>query len=86
MRPDQIPVDMPHELTPEEAQRNRAMSGGERLELAFKLSDEWRDSVVANVRSRHPEYAEQQIRMATLLLMQGKEIFEMVYPGLEIVP
>ena len=86
MLPEQIPVDNDPPLTPEQVRRYRAMSGGERLELALKMSEERRDKIVAGVRTRHPEYSERQVRMATLLLMQGKEIFEMVYPGFEIVP
>jgi hypothetical protein len=80
------PADYAPVLTEEQAKMCQDMSPGKRLEMALEMSDEWHRRIVADVRSRHPDYTDQQVRMAVLYLQQGKEIFQMVYPGIEIEP
>jgi hypothetical protein len=60
------------------------MSGVQRLEMALELSDTVRDLAAAGVQQRHPDYGADQVRQAVLRLMQGKDVFAMVYPGVEI--
>jgi Rv0078B-related antitoxin len=55
-----------------------------RLEIALELGDAGRELIRAGVRHRHPDYSPEQIRLAVLRLMQGKEVFAMVHPGVEI--
>jgi len=86
MKPAPNPADYMPVLTEEQVKMCRYMEPVKRLELALDMSNEWHRRIVADVRSRHPDYTEQQVRMAVLYLKQGKEIFQMVYPAVEIEP
>jgi hypothetical protein len=55
-----------------------------RLELALAMSDSLRQVVAAVVRSRHPEYSSEQIKLAVIRLTLGDELFRKAYPGVEI--
>jgi hypothetical protein len=79
-----IPLDTTPEAWRVQMGIYRRMSPGKRIELALELSDEARHLVVAGVRSRHPEYSAEQVRLAVFRLMRGKDVFEMVYPGVRI--
>ena len=79
---------IPHDTTPEawrvQLEIFRRMSALQRLEMALELSDTVRDLAIAGVQHRHPDYSPDQVRQAVLRLMQGKEVFSMVYPGVDI--
>ena len=50
-------------LSPEEyyLQRMRALSGGERVRMAFTLYDLAKDACRAGIRARHPDYTAEEI-------------------------
>ena len=52
--------------------------------MALELSATARELVMAGVKDRHPDYNPEQIRLAVLRLLQGKQIFSLVYPGADI--
>jgi hypothetical protein len=62
----------------------RRMAPGRRLELAFEMSQALRERLACGIRSRHPEYSEQQVRLAVIRLTLGDELFRQVYPGTDI--
>jgi hypothetical protein len=62
----------------------RRMSPNRRLELALQMSDSLRSVVAAGVRNRHPDYSEEQVRLAVARLWLGDELFHQVHPGVEI--
>ena len=62
----------------------RRLGGIARARQGFELSDELWRIVEAGVRQRHPEYDERRVRLATVRLWLGDELFRRVHPGVEI--
>jgi hypothetical protein len=79
---------LPRDTTPEAARVQfdvfRRMSPERRLELALEMSRSLRQLVASGVRSRHPDYTEEQVRLAVARLTLGHELFAKVYPGVNI--
>jgi hypothetical protein len=79
---------IPADTTPEAArvQREifRRMSPSRRLELACQMSDFVRGIVAAGVRSRHPDYDDNQVKLAVIRLTIGDELFHKAYPGVKV--
>lgn len=61
----------------------RRMTPEKRLELAFEMTNELRHRLAEGVRHRHPEYSEEQVRLAVIHLTLGDDLFRKVYPGVE---
>jgi hypothetical protein len=64
----------------------RGLGGARRLQMAFEMSDDLRRIVECGVRSRHPEYDDEQVRLACNRIWLGPELFREVQPGVEIEP
>ncbi len=79
-----IPADTTPEAWRVQLDIFRRMLPLRRLEMALELGDTGRELIASGVRHRHPDYSPEQVRLAVLRLMQGKEIFSMVYPGVDI--
>ncbi len=79
-----IPKDTTAEAARVQLEILRRLPPGRRMELALGMSDATRTTLVSGVRQRHPEYTEEQIRLAVFRLLQGDKMFQMVYPGVEI--
>lgn len=60
------------------------MTPEKRLELAFQMTASMRALVADGIRQRHPDYNEQQVKLALIRLTLGDELFHEVYPGVEI--
>jgi len=79
-----IPADTTPEARLVELAIWRRMSPERRLEIAFEMTETLRSIVAAGVRSRHPEYSEQQVKLAMIRLWLGDELFRKVYPGVDV--
>jgi hypothetical protein len=79
-----IPADTTPEAWRVMVESYRRMSPSRRLELACQMTDSLRRVVAAGVRVRHPEYSEEQVRLAFLRLWLDDDLFRKVYPGVEI--
>jgi hypothetical protein len=81
---------IPADTTPEAAavllDIYRRMPPWRRLEIALELGDMVRSLSAAGVRSRHPEYTEDQVRLAVIRLSVGDELFRKAYPGEDVQP
>ncbi len=79
---------IPADTTPEAwaVQRDifRRMSASRRLELALEMTESLRRVVASGVRSRHPDYSEEQVRLAVARLWLGDDLFRQSHPGIEI--
>jgi hypothetical protein len=79
---------VPADTTPEAARVQleifRRMPPEKRLKLAFQMSDSLRELVASGVRGRHPDYTEEQVRLAVIRLTLGDKLFRQVYPGQDI--
>jgi hypothetical protein len=58
----------------------RKMSPERRLIAALHLTRISRDLLAAGVRRRHPDYTEHQVKLASIKLTLGAELFASVYP------
>ncbi len=58
----------------------RRMSGTERLDLMFQLSEDMRDLYMAGLRHRHPGATEAQIIHMERCHRLGKELADKVWP------
>jgi hypothetical protein len=63
----------------------RRLGGAERVAIAFRLTTLVRETAMAGIRRRHPEYDEQQVRTALWRLTLGDETVSRVWPELELV-
>jgi hypothetical protein len=81
--------DLPRDTAPEahEAQLAvyRRLSGAERVAIAFRLGTIARNTALAGIRRRHPEYDDSQARRALHRLLLGDEIMRRVYPHDELL-
>lgn len=82
--------DPPSDTAPEAARVQlaalRAMSGSRRAEIALEMSEAVRQTARAGIRTRHPEYTQEQVRLAFLRLVLGEDIFRRWWPGCEARP
>jgi hypothetical protein len=58
----------------------RRMGPERRLRAALDLTQTSRRLLAAGVRSRHPDYTENQVKLATIKLTLGADLFASVYP------
>jgi len=64
----------------------RRLGPEERVRAAFEMSDETREIASEGVRSRHPEYDAERVRLAVLRLCLGEALFSRAYPGIDVNP
>jgi len=80
----------PPDTTPEawavQMEIYRRMTPQRRSELAAELSDNMRRVAAEGVRKRHPEYSEEEIRLAVIRLSIGEELFREAYPDCKVAP
>lgn len=62
----------------------RRMTPEKRLELAFQMTNDLRRRLAEGVRQRHPEYSEDQVRLAVIRLTLGDDLFRTVYPDVDV--
>jgi len=68
---------IPADTTPEAARVQmaifRRMSSGQRLQLALQMSDTLRSIVADGIRSRHPTFSDEQVRLEVIRICLGEE-------------
>lgn len=63
----------------------RRMDGKQRTEVMFRLNEMARQTAVAGIRSRHPDYSEEQVRLALFRLVHGDALTRAVWPDQALV-
>jgi len=63
----------------------RRMSGSDRVAVAFRLNAFARGASEAGIRSRHPEYSEEQVLMALRRLWLGDDLTRQAWPDRDLV-
>jgi hypothetical protein len=81
-----IPADTTPEAAAVQLEIHRRMPPWRRLRNALEMGDLARSLSAAGVRSRHPEYTEEQVRLAVIRLSVGEELFHLAYPGKDVQP
>jgi hypothetical protein len=85
-RPLCVPYDTTFEAARVQFAAIRRMTLEERLERGCRINDEFRALLKAGVRHRHPEYDDEQVRIATVRLLIGEELFHECFPGCDVRP
>ncbi len=58
----------------------RRMEPSERLQVGLDLTELSRNLLAEGIRLRHPEYGDEQVRLATIRAWLGAELFALAYP------
>lgn len=58
----------------------RRMTPGARLRLGLELTEMSRHLLKDGIRRRHPEYGDEEVRLASIRLWLGPELFRTAYP------
>jgi hypothetical protein len=82
--PETIPADTTLEAFQVQVGIFRRMSPERRLAMVFEMSNNLRRVAASGVRSRHPDYSEEQVRLAVIRLTLGQRLFREVYPGVDV--
>ncbi len=59
----------------------RRMAPERRLRVGLELTELSRGLLASGIRARHPEYDEERVRLASLRLWLGAELFRRAYAG-----
>ena len=83
------PVDRPLDTSADadtaQLEAYRRMTGSERLAEAFRLIKMARLAAMSGIRSRHPDYDDEQVRLAYGRLVLGDELTRAVWPDRDLV-
>ncbi len=80
------PADTSREAREAQFEILRRMGVSGRFRAGLNLCEEVRAGLSAAVRSRHPEYDDETVRLATVRLLLGDDLFREVFPGVEVRP
>ncbi len=84
--PTFAPADTSPEAREVQFEIYRKMGTSGRFRAGLDLCEEVRTGLLAAVRARHPEYDDETLRLATVRLLLGEELFREVFPGIEVRP
>jgi predicted RNA polymerase sigma factor len=84
MKIEIVPADTTLEAARVQFEVFRRMRPDRRLELALEMSTALRNVAASGVRSRHPDYSEEQVKLAVARLTLGDELFSRAYPGVDV--
>ena len=59
----------------------RRMGPEKRLQTAIELAQTSRELLAKGVRNRHPEYGEEEIRLAVIRILLSEQLFLAAYPA-----
>ena len=86
MRHPAIPRDTSEEAYHVQIEALRRLGPEGRLKLGFELSGNLHRIVEDGIRSRHPDYTDDMVRMARIRLTVGDRLYRQAYPGQEVEP
>ena len=69
-----VPIDTMPDALRAQAAVWRAMTGAQRVELAWSMSEELRSLSMQGIRARNPEFSDAETREALLRILYGDEI------------
>ena len=84
-RANTVPLDTTPEAHAAQTEAYRRMSGQERTAVVFRLNQFARETSAAGIRSRHPDYSDEQVRFALFRLLLGDDLTSKVWPGRGLV-
>jgi hypothetical protein len=81
----QPPADTSWEAHCVQVEAWRRMGGQGRSAVMFRLIELARNTTLAGIRSRHPEYDDERVRLAYARIVLGDEMVRRVWPGRGLV-
>jgi hypothetical protein len=81
-----VPADTSLEAFRVQIEVLRRIGPAGRARMTFELSEAAREAAKAGIRSRHPDYTEDQVRYALFRLTLGRTLFEKAFPGVNVEP
>lgn len=77
--------------TTDDAQRQqdaafRSMGAERRVAAAFEMSESAFEITRTGIRTRHPNYTDQESRLAEIRLRLGDDLFRAAFPGRPLLP
>lgn len=79
------PADTSIEAWDAQAAMLRRLGGAERLAIALRLTRLAREASRSGIRSRHPDYGEDEVRRAFFRMLHGDAATRSVWPDRELV-
>jgi hypothetical protein len=52
----------------------RSLTGAQRMEIAFELSDKARQELIDDIKKQHPEFTEQQVKVEIIRRCYGEKL------------
>ncbi len=80
------PLDTTREASRRYFDALRRLTPSQRADRVAELNANARSLCESGVRARHPEYTEDQVRLAIVRILLGRKLFARVHPGIEIEP
>lgn len=78
----------PRDTNPEAYERQldgyRRMTPERKSELVAELSTTVRELAREGIRSRHPDYGDDDVKRALALVLYGRDVFRRLWPGAEL--
>jgi hypothetical protein len=81
-----LPLDTTIEAARVQAGIWQRMTMETRLRLALDMIESAQSLAESGVRWRHPEYSDRQVRLATIRMRLGEDLFRKAYPGENVMP
>ena len=81
-----VPSDTSPEARAVQIAALRALGPAGRAKATFALNRLARELSKTGIRMRHPDYDEEQVRLALCRLMLGEKLFREVYGDVEVEP
>ena len=80
-----VPLDTSAEAHELQIEAYRRMGGPGRMAVVFRLNELAREMAKSGIRSRHPDYDEEQVHLAYARLVLGDALVQAVWPGRPLV-
>ena len=56
----------------------RSKTPSERVQMAMELSDSVRETCIAGIKKRHPDYSAEEVNLSVLCVLIGEDLFNQV--------
>jgi len=70
-----IPADTPIDAMRKQFEILQNMTGEQRMEIAFELSDKARQELIADIKKQHPEFTNRQVINEVIRRCYGEQLF-----------
>lgn len=85
MTSEMRPFDTSADAYARQTEAYQAMSGSDRVAIAFRLSAMARSATIAGIMARHPDYSTSEAHRALARLTLGDELVRRLWPGQPLV-